>query len=327
MLKSHPVIVVWSVVLLILVNLGGSLGAGGAKVRRVPYHAWNEALVLSNEKVEAILVPEVGRVMQFRFAGEEDGPFWENRALDGKAPNSQSSEWINFGGDKTWPAPQADWEKITGRGWPPPQAFDSLSVAADIAGDAVIFTSKVDPNYGIQTVRKIRLTGETTMEIETTYKKIQGSPVPVGIWVITQLKNPEQMFMPVPRDSTFPAGYNKQSEILPAELHFKDGLVTCTRSSKNSTKIGSDAGRLIWADQKHLIEIVAPREKSGTFPDHGSSAEIYTNPDPNQYVEFELLGPLATLTNGDSISRKQSYTLFKRDQRPLASQVEALLKK
>lgn len=98
-----------------------------ATVKRVAYRGWNEAVTISNGKVEAIVVPQIGRVMQFRFTGDHDGPFWENSRLSGKAPNSQSSEWGNFGGDKSWPAPQAEWEKMTGRGWPPPAAFDSHS--------------------------------------------------------------------------------------------------------------------------------------------------------------------------------------------------------
>ena len=91
-------------------------------VTRTNYHGWTDSLLMSNGKVEAVIVPAIGQVMQFRFAGESDGPFWENRALDGKSPDPKSREWGNFGGDKTWPSPQADWPKITPRGWPPPQA-------------------------------------------------------------------------------------------------------------------------------------------------------------------------------------------------------------
>ena len=53
------------------------------------------------------------------LAGEKDGPFWENPALFGKAPDPGSKEWLNFGGDKSWPAPQIDWPNTTPRAWPP----------------------------------------------------------------------------------------------------------------------------------------------------------------------------------------------------------------
>jgi hypothetical protein len=272
--------------------LVGITAEAAVNVQKVVYHGWNEAFVISNGKAEAVVVPEIGRIMQFRFAGEEDGPFWENRSLDGRAPNPQSSEWINFGGDKTWPAPQAAWAKMTGRGWPPPQAFDSMPVRAVMTNQDLILISKVDPHYGIQTERRISLSPvNAQMKIETIYHKVEGAPVRVSIWVITQLRDPDRMFIPVPLGSIFASGYNKQSDFLPANLARNGDLLACTRGAKDSTKIGSDAGRLVWSNKKYILEISAPREAQGEFPDSGSSAEIYTNPDPNKYVEFELLGP------------------------------------
>src|ERR1041384_218159 len=100
----------------------GALGPVGFLVH-TNYHGWTNSILVSNGRVEAVIVPAIGRVMQFRFAGEEDGPFWENSAMTGKAPDPAATEWGNFGGDKTWPAPQSDWPKTTPRAWPPPVAF------------------------------------------------------------------------------------------------------------------------------------------------------------------------------------------------------------
>lgn len=122
-----------------------------AEVGVTNYHGWADCLVVSNGKVEAVIVPAIGRVMQFRFAGESEGPFWENRQLDGTPPDANSSEWGNFGGDKSWPAPQAEWGKITGRGWPPPAAFDSQPVKAGVRDGQVILSSPVDRHFGIRT--------------------------------------------------------------------------------------------------------------------------------------------------------------------------------
>jgi hypothetical protein len=294
---------------------------GETKIKEAPYHGWNQAFVMDNGMVEIVVVPEIGRVMQFRFRGEETGPFWENRALDGKSPNPQSVEWINFGGDKTWPAPQGEWAKITGRGWPPPKAFDSMPVEGEIQGGVLSLKSKVDPNYGIRTERRIKLHETTSeMEIETIYEKVEGPPVRVSIWVISQLKNPEKVFMAAEQ-------YNKQSTALPANLKVENGMISCTRSPRDSTKIGSNSGDLFWADARWLLHIHAPRENEKEFPDNGSSAEIYTNPDPNSYIELETLGPLHELKRGDTLARKQTYRLYRRSARPLDQQVRDLLRK
>jgi hypothetical protein len=45
------------------------------------------------------------------------------------------------------------------------------------------------------------------MTTETSYQKVQGAPVRVGIWTITQLASPERAFILLPPHSTLPAGY------------------------------------------------------------------------------------------------------------------------
>ena len=185
--------------------MGASLGVQGSEHRksaneqafepvgfllRTNYHGWANSILLSNGRVEAVIVPAIGRVMQFRFAGEEDGPFWENRALAGIKPEPESKEWGNFGGDKTWPAPQSDWPKLTPRAWPPPVAFDSMPVQATVDGFLVKLISAIDPHYGIRAYREINLAlDRPVMTITTNYEKVSGQPFRVSVWVITQLKD------------------------------------------------------------------------------------------------------------------------------------------
>src|SRR5437867_13062252 len=57
---------------------------------RTNYHGRTNSILLSNGRVEAVIVSPIGRVLQFRFAGEEGGPFWQRREMAGKAPNPES---------------------------------------------------------------------------------------------------------------------------------------------------------------------------------------------------------------------------------------------
>ncbi len=79
----------------------------GVTIALVAYHGWSGSFTISNGAVEATVVPAIGRVMQFHFVREED-VFWENRSMDGQAPDPASDKWDNFGGDKSWPSPQED---------------------------------------------------------------------------------------------------------------------------------------------------------------------------------------------------------------------------
>jgi hypothetical protein len=80
--------------------LMAQLGAPAAVVTN--YHGWTNAIILANGRVEAVIVPAAGRVMQFRFAGASNGPFWENSKLFGKP--SSAANWNTtgaIGGDKS----------------------------------------------------------------------------------------------------------------------------------------------------------------------------------------------------------------------------------
>ncbi len=310
---------------LVVLMIFGLRTEASTRIEKIAYNGWTQAFAMSNGRVEAIVVPAVGRVMQLRLTGEKEGPFWENRALDGKSPDSQSEEWIIFGGDKSWPAPQSEWEKITGRAWPPPKAFDAMAVETAVDGEALVLRSKIDPSYGIQEERRITLSeGEAQMKIETIYHKVEGGAIRMGIWVITQMKDPEKVFMVLPPNAHLEQSYKPQSSVLPSNLLVENSWVSCSRSSKESTKIGSEASDLVWADARWILAIHATRERAGEFPDKGSSAEIYTNPDPNKYVELEMLGPLQELRRGESISRSQTYHLWRRSADALDEQVRTL---
>src|SRR5215831_6087666 len=78
-----------------------------------------DALVVRGRAAEAVIVPAIGRIMQFGPVGAAGGPgpFWSHPGFGpGLAPDEQG--WVNHGGDKAWPAPQSDWPRVIGRPWP-----------------------------------------------------------------------------------------------------------------------------------------------------------------------------------------------------------------
>ncbi|MBI4659507.1 MAG: hypothetical protein HY735_11760 [Verrucomicrobia bacterium] len=276
------------------------------------YHGWPNSILLSNGKVEAVLVPAVGRIMQFRLVGES-GMFWENRSLDGQAPDPNSTSWKNFGGDKTWPAPQSDWPRVTGRSWPPPKGFDAVPASAGVTNGVVTITSPGDSSYGIKILRRVELEPEMpVMRVTTTFEKVSDATNRVSVWVIAQLNDPLRVFLPVPPASRFANGYTLQSSTPPAGLSMSDGLISLIRDRAAGHKIGSDAETLLWVGQSVCLRIDSARVETEDYPDNGSSVEVYTNPDPDAYVELEMLGPLRTLKVGDRIQQTTTYTLIRR---------------
>ncbi len=274
---------------------------------------WADALRLENRAIEVIVVPAVGRVMSFRF---RDGQniFWEDASLHGQQGDASGQQWINFGGDKSWPSPEAEWKNYTGhKQWMPPPAFDALPNAARVEDGAVVLTSPVDRFYGVRVIRRIALAGDTpTMTIETTYERVSGAPAKIGIWVITQLVEPVAVYVPVPNRSMFPGGHFVFRDTPWPQLGTTGPMLKLTRDPKGPHKLGSDADRMLWVGETAMCLIASPRVSGGEYPDRGASAEVYTNQDPKKYVELETLGPLALMRPGDRISRINTYTLLRR---------------
>jgi hypothetical protein len=302
---------------------------GSATAALTNHHGWPDSILLSNGQVQAMIVPAIGRVMQFGFLGE-DGVFWENRALDGKpaeASGWETNDWVNFGGDKTWPAPEGDWPKLTGRtSWRPPPAFDAMPVEAKVEGSDVVLTSPVDPLLGVRTQRRVHLHPDApVMTITTTYERVSGAPVPIGVWVITQLKDPVGLYVPLPASSKSGPGYTLLGKDSPPSLTVEKGLLSLTRNPRAAHKIGTEAGTLLWVGDRCALRIDSPRVAGAEYPDRGSSAEIYTSPDPLRYIELEMLGPLIALKSGDRIERQNTYTLFRRTEPDPETEARKLL--
>ncbi|MBX2863638.1 MAG: hypothetical protein KTR27_08785 [Leptolyngbyaceae cyanobacterium MAG.088] len=294
-------------------------------IAQTQHQGWQNAWVLSNGNVEAVIVPEIGRIMQFRFK-QTAGSFWENAKLWGKPTNPRSTQWLNFGGDKVWPAPQSDWPAITGRGWPPPIAFDAMPVEVQVTGNDLTLISPIDPNYGIRIYRTIHLDPQDAiMTVTSTYEKVEGLPQTVSVWTITQLQDPIAIYAPIPQPSIFEDGYIQLTRSLPANLQISDDLLSLTRDPKESHKIGTDASTLLWVGTEDMIRIDSTRLTHAEYPDGGSSAEIYTNWDGDAYVELEFLGPLELLEVGDHIQLTTTYTLMHRMEKSTDREARNLL--
>jgi hypothetical protein len=141
------------------------------------------------------MVPEIGgRVVQFKVGGKEF--FWVNPELAGRQSPANGlgpdGGWLNYGGDKLWPAPQG-WDRPDQWQGPPDAVLDGQPYLCDVpptkAGEAALrLTSREDPRSGIQFSRIIRLFENSThVQIQATMKNISSQPRRWGIWAHTQL--------------------------------------------------------------------------------------------------------------------------------------------
>jgi hypothetical protein len=110
-------------------------------------------------------------------------------------------------------------------------------------------------------------------------------------------------------------------------LKVERGLISLTRNPKAAHKIGTEAGTLLWIGEKVMCRIDSPRVPGAEYPDGGSSAEVYTNPDPLKYVELETLGPLRLMKVGDKITHTNTYTLLRRTEGTAEAEARKIFKR
>lgn len=283
-------------------------GCVHAEMTHTQFNGW-DGLILHNRSAQILVVPEIGRVMQFS-AGAWPGAFWAHPQLN-RDLSADPNGWINFGGDKAWPAPQDDWGQQTGAAWPPPRTFDHAPYDAAVRDGRIELQSPVDPGYGVRVRRTIALAPrEPVMTIDTVYEKVSGPPVKLAVWTITQLTAPERLFAQLPAVSSFPGGYRQRMPAPPRDLSVQGRLLGLARDPHDKTMIVTDADRLLWVGAHQTLEIArAGGDPAGGWPD-GVHAQIYTSPAAAEsYVELELLSPVRELAPGDSLRLSVRYTL------------------
>ena len=299
-------------------------------VTHADFHGWT-AIVVSNGAARLVIVPDIGRVMEFDLLDAQGqvvrGPFWNHPAVDKNLP-ADVEGWKNFGGDKAWPSPQSDWPKVVGRGWPPPDGFDAVPFAATINGRRIQLLSPVDAIYGVRVRRTISLDSrKPVVTIKTAYEKVRGAPVHMSVWTITQLASPERAFILLPAHSEFARGFVNLRPEEPRDLKVEGRLLSLTRDLAKGAKIGSDGAALLWVGEGAdlLIENRATRAggTNADWPEQGSRTQIYTNPgEQMKYVEFELLDRLHDLKPGQKAALEAIYTLIPRTQADPATEAE-----
>jgi len=294
--------------------MGAETSASRVTVEALPYRGWKDALRISNGRIEAVVVPAIGRVMRFGWVGDKENVLWENALLDGSSVVAADGTWKNFGGDKVWPSPQSDWPRMTAQAWPPPSGFDSLPYTAKVIDHSIVLTSTVDAHYGIQTVRRISMAPDSAvMTIASEFHKVNGMPIETGIWVITQVADAERVYALLPARSAFDQGYVQLSEAAPASLKRSGQLLSMSRHKNENVKIGMDSRSMLWVGAKNVL-LFDTQGVGGTFPDNGCRTAIYTNADPVPYIEMETMGPLMKMKTGDVSAWSGTYTLIRRTQ-------------
>lgn len=318
-------------------GLSGEPAPAPAAVAADIYRGW-KSVALKNGLIELQVVPEIGgRVMQFKLGPKEF--LWVNPQLQGKLPPASGlaadGSWLNYGGDKLWPAPQG-WDNAQQWPGPPDAVLDGQPYAWERrAGSAEIqLTSGNDLRSGIRFSRRIRIfPGSTRVQVTATMTNVDTQPRRWGIWAHTQLDGGRpgaaghnaqmQAWCPLNPQSQFAKGYQVifGAEDNPSFQADRERGLLHVQYRYQVGKIGVDsaAGWVATVDgASGAVFVQRFRFEPGReYPDgasvefwlngvgkfHAYHRDIETTADPveNPYVfESEVLSPFAKLQPAES---------------------------
>ena len=302
------------------------MNARRATLRETDFHGW-DALRLDNGLVSALVVPEIGgRLLQFAL-GEH--PFlFVNEQLAGLrfTPAEHQGDgsllsWKNYGGDKTWPAPQG-WERADQWPGPPDNVLDSGAYSAacqQTQTDAgVTLRSAADARTGLRIERRLSLAaGSSQLQLDLAFENVAARTVRWSIWDIAQLDCAESgsdcwLYVPVDPAEARPWHILFGEENAQLQPDFRPGLFALNyQGIVSKIALRSPGGWLAFADQRAeaVLCMQFPHEPDADYPDGGATVECWTEmpgaispipiDSPGHILEAEVLGPLRTMQPGE----------------------------
>ncbi|HEX8550330.1 MAG TPA: hypothetical protein VF681_02115 [Abditibacteriaceae bacterium] len=274
------------------------------------------AFRLTDGRSEAIVVPSLGRVMSYGLLGGE------NWLWNSPEPVVNYGGWNNWGGDKTWPAPQSDWGRFgdNNKTWPPPAAWDAMPHSAQVIKDnklglALRTTSAVALGIDARLIREYRFeNGEFV--VTQIIEKRKGAPEKIAIWNIAQVKFTDAIYMPLNADSVYKNNWVWQSAKLPEAnvRNVSDTLLEirpATYKQGKHPKIGadSDVAALLAVKNGMALRLRASRP-NGAYPEN-TPLMVYVNGFASEpYAELELSSPILEFKAGSRWKHTVRWSLI-----------------
>lgn len=311
-------------------------------IEQASFRGW-QAVYMRNGIVSLVVVPDIGgRVMAYDL---DSYPFFFiDPDLAGKLFSFEENQgdgtmgsWKNYGGDKTWPAPQG-WENNTQWHGPPDPILDSgrytiQTIRCQNHAAMLRLNSPPDSRTGLQITRQITLQqGGSRVILDLSFTNISKRQIRWSIWNVTQLraehinpdgsKSPEHacaVTAPLNPQSRFPRGFYVMAgdENNPQWGIDEEKQLFIGRYMWEIGKVGIDSpkGWIAFSnsDQGYSYAEQFTYFPEKEYPDQGVTVECWTtgrgqvanlNYENSQIylMETEVLSPLYTFKPGETRS-------------------------
>jgi len=288
----------------------------------------HSAYTFNNGVTNATVVPALGRVMSFGLSGKSTFNWlWNN-----KSPQ-ENQLWKNWGGAKTWLAPQSDWPQIAGAKWPPDLNWNKVIKSEVQTGGFLKTVSAVSLHSGVRFINQYGHDESGNFFIRQTAEKISGKPLQMALWSVTQINPPDAVFFLLRNTGragspSQPCGALGESALPESILQLqgnsnphiqqKDDLACYIPGNLPSLKIGiSTTTPVLAALHENQLFVLRANPQDAIYPDASSSfnkgfpIEIFdSGVMPQRYLELELYSPLQTFHQGSAWTFTVKWSIY-----------------
>lgn len=278
-------------------------------IEKVSRWGWENNIRMTNGTLEVIATTDVGpRVLHLSLVGERN----IFRILEEECGRSGGDEWHIFGGHRLWHAPEAN-----------PRSYcpDNHPVRFVPTAQGGVFSQSVEPLTGIEKEMEIILDLEgnhLTVLHRLTNRGVW--PVELAPWALSVMEQGGIAIIPQEpyqswSENLLPVrplvlwGYTDMSD---PRWRWGRKYVTLRQdprsTSPNKAGFGNSLGWGAYLFEGYLFVKYAPRLPGMSYPDMGSSFEVYTD---HRFLELETLGPLVRLAPQETVEHKEDWFLFK----------------
>jgi hypothetical protein len=280
------------------------------------YNGWGwEAAVMENGLITMATVPAIGgRVMQYDLGG--NASIFVNPAEFGHTYTpANNGQWHNFGGFKTWPAPQSRWNA---GGWPPPPRLDYASYSflldslAQPGDSAAVFVASPSETWLTPKLRFERrataFAGTSRIRMEQTIINDSSAAVAWSVWGVTQSivhhtgRSDYQNFwvyFPINPNSIFgPTGVRPKGQSAAWKGEVEPGIYGVQFSPDNQLLYADpDRGWIAYANLEDTTLFAKTFQlfEGEAYPDSGARVTVYVSALNPTYFEVETKGPISSL--------------------------------
>lgn len=294
------------------------------------YYGWDGYRLASDRLAIGVVPTPGGRIISLELDGEEI--LWIDKATAGQIPDpakfgdKKKFGFGLWGGDKTWVAPQEKWVDAI-----PPLDLDAGAYTSKTDDHSITLTSPLCRETGLRIVRRISMPESQTVLIEQTFINESDKKVTRGIWNVTQVERPFDVYVPCPSSGIRPYPNEGASVTMRDKIvSEKSGWTRIACRAPAHFKYGgiSQKGAMIAMRHYGHETLVFTRTfdaPAGAKYAHDSNVEVYNSPDYG-YLEIESHAPIVEIKTGAAITHSITWCVFRMDGSPSPDEIAAMLK-